>query len=279
MRPYILVLTDSRGRDLEAFLRLHTPPIPAESILSVHVKLGATLEDLFVILRRETRTIEARVGICKIVVVLSAGICNLTTKTGNKRARNLQISYSSTPAKINSIRSTLDEIRTYCRDRGYAIVITTILLADLIGALDFNIRKRSLLPAKQTVTRSILTQQQAQLLADIKDLNLYIQHKFEPPLNLVVNSTKTLQRLATVTTTRRDEPDSQGKKKGKKVKPLKYKYEDLTQLTDGVHPSERVKTSLFKKIRDALIFSLVRKPDTSRAENSQSEEEESGRFK
>lgn len=258
MDAYVLLLTDSRGRGLEDTLR-QGGALPDKTIVEARSKGGATLQDLFRDLRHTTRAaIRKHLG-HKIVVVLSGGICNLTTKSGGRG--DTQIHYKRDENSLQNIRKTLDEILQYTKERGYYLVVTTILPASLSLSAEFNVANGRLRASK--LNEEELAEQQQLLEKDISDLNTHIAERCKDENTIYVNLTNDIQTVTTRTLGRR-------KKYKKKISKIHYE-----KLYDGVHPNDDLKSKLFMRILKACSYLLTPqlKESGNSTEDTQSEPE------
>lgn len=258
MEAYVLITTDSRGRGLDSNLR-QGGTLPDKTIIDSHSKGGATLEDLFKDLRRTTREAVRKHPGHKVVIILSGGICNLTTKSGGRH--DTQVHYNHDESSLGNIRKTLDEIWAYSNERGYYLIVTSILPVSLKISTEFQIKTGRLRTSRYTEEE--LAEQQGALDQDILDLNNHIAQKCKRENAVFVNLSNDLQTISTKTL---------GKRKKYKKKITKIHYE---KLFDGVHPDDELKANLFARISKACRYLLIPPPKEAgnSTEDTQSEPE------
>ena len=215
----VFIATDSRGRDLQPFLASHF----SQQQLSIQVDVcpGATLEQL-------VNVIKAKTDDSHDLIILSGGICNLTTKTKGKGIKSL--TYHRNEDNISKIK---DLVTTTQGTFGNRLSIATIPPASLLKFFQYH--NKSLDPPEY------LTEQQRDLLQDTEEVNQYIT---------------TLSKAANIRTIDLHKQvfnnvlDPKKKNKHSCEKRRRVFLEKL--LTDGVHANTTLKQKWFKRYAQSI---------------------------
>lgn len=259
----IISVSDSRGRGFKAYVD-QNKLINKDSRIIEKAIGGADIDRLFREIRQITRSINKEYPTHRVIVILQGGICSLTTK--ETRRGHEEITYTSSKDKVKSVKETIQEITKYCEERGYYLIISTILPVSLLKAETFFKDRRRLRESRLTPQEKD-AQQQA-LDADVTDINDYIKKTTKNCINSTsVNITKCYERRSL-------------KKKGKKrAAKLIVKF-DFSFMGDGVHINTEDKHSAFNKITKALAFltQSSKKPESD-SQDTQSEDEHNWDFK
>ena len=217
-RKLVQIFTDSRGQDLEPFL---ANQLPRDQVtVKVHVRRGATLEKAIEHLKREADTNTD-------LIIIAAGICNLTHKESRGRTRTL--TYTSSEENLILIKDTLTALSREFQNK---LIIATIPPASLVKYYShFN----------NTEPPSFLTDQQNDLLRDTEELNQYI---------ITLNKAANLQ---TIYLHKQCFNTSLDRKKKTSTNPGKRRRIFLEKLfTDGVHSNSTLQYKWFNRYYSAI---------------------------
>jgi hypothetical protein len=108
MTHHLVIATDSRGRQLENYIKRHDPFPPTFS-LSFIIKPGATIAALKKEICLQISSLESD-NFISVNVVLAAGICDLTEKINHHPG--LEISYTNNTNKADKIITELQSMYT-----------------------------------------------------------------------------------------------------------------------------------------------------------------------
>ena len=253
--PYIITISDSRGRGLGKFLR-ESPLIPKNTTVKESAMPGADIYAIRKEVERQTRNAEKYHPTKRIIVVVSGGICSLTTKHSRRGQR--EISYDAEAQRTNSIKENLNKIWSHCKERGYYLIVTTIYPASLKAFAQLSTEKGDLRQSKYTEAQTEL--QQKKLEQDLQVLNTYIAEKASEEGTPVIKTHKKFVKIAI---------KNRKNRRKRIVTTPNYK-----NLVDGVHANDFVKNQIFKKIASACrrtIDPTDQQPDTDT--NSDSNEQ------
>ena len=222
-RKKIYIITDSRGRGLETFLRSRFASDTI--IIKVDVLPGATLE-------RATAHLEKNFDESCDLVILSAGICNLTERSEDSGKKLL--TYTSDQAKVTAVKDILTI--TAGKYKG-SLLITTIPPASLNKYYSYN---------NKETPPSYLNDQQKNLLQDLESINQVITTLNKADNKQVIDlHTKCFS--ATLDSRKKGKPA----RERRKVRLL----EKL--LEDGVHPDVTLRLRWFDRYHNAINSWLV----------------------
>ena len=226
-----LIVGDSRARGLEHYIT-HNPPQSSSLIdinIEVKVRPGANLDRLDE-LARQAHNID--------LILIVGGICSLTRKNGDI------ITY---PESVkNDVIQKIDSIYDSLGER---VHVATIPPVNLISA-----NKAAL--NRQAVSRDILDAQETKLLEDIKEVNAHIINKNKERDCPTLLLAKTCYR----STKKKDS------KSGKFRTIDKFKS---AQLTDGVHPGEKLRAQWQWLIKTFIEKTALRYTNGNNSEGSE----------
>ena len=222
----VLIVTDSRGKDLDKFLRNKLDSISeTDRNFTSHVSIhkGADLRDL---LREAKKFEEIRKP---DLVVFQGGICNFTRKevfNGNQT-----LSYYRGDQIIEFL-TTVKEIR---EEYGNSALIATVVPASLIKYFEV---KNGSSPHEELLES--LNQQQIELLEDIE----YVNSQIIAGNKQIGTRTIDLHDKVFVTSI---------KKYKNKSKSRKHRKFENKNLFDGVHPNETLSLILNERTYDSIV--------------------------
>jgi hypothetical protein len=235
MQDRIIILSDSRGRGL-------TTKISRESGIprSVHVngiaKGGAKLDNLLDDLKR----LQHRYRRDNITALIFGGICNLTTKSGDPKRRDLQIFYRRSHKNIRHMKWLIDQLIETAKDKSVDLILSTIPPANLLAAKQNNIQKNHLSHHKCMFSDSELQRQQLDLESDIVSINKHIIARCKRADISLFNPNKAICRDSV-----KDKP------RNKKRRREQFTYNCFKE--DGVHAGEYLEEEWFTKITNLCI--------------------------
>ena len=122
-------------------------------------------------------------------MLLQGSICSLTEKIRTRTCE--EIIYEASDSKINEVKDILRDIKDYCKQRGYYLLITTILPVSLRKTEEHYSSKGKRSSGK--FDREEKAEQQVKLEEDIKDLNEYIVNLFHDNTSSVVNVNRLIE--------------------------------------------------------------------------------------
>lgn len=224
MRPKLVILTDSRGRNFKDKLRARRRITHVS--LVVNYNKGATLQEREAHLRRQLRSCYKGED---VTAVVAAGICNFTTKTGEPHLGNVQTFYLRCKEKIRRVKDAIKDLISLTKKYKLNLILSTIPPADLVKSRENFIKKRLLKVRNSIYSIEELNQQQKELEADIEETNAYIE-------DICVRKGITYSHLSRAIT----EKSVKNKKRGKPRTRVRFNY---THLKDGVHPDSDLEDS------------------------------------
>jgi hypothetical protein len=231
MLSQIRLYGDSRGCGLTDTLTAATP----RSVRIVEKATpGATLQEILAQFKRDLRRYRGE----KILAIIVAGICNLTTRTGKKGSRTLQVSYDQSQDNIAEIKGAYNEFTRFSKQAGIDLVLTTIVPASIEKANQHYIKKRYLLKQNLAYSPDQVRTQQKQLEKDIILLNEHVASTTKG------NGFNHINLSASVT---RSSKKGAGGNRKKKKKVSRFYY---TDLFDGVHPNKTLRDRWIDKVRN-----------------------------
>ena len=218
-RKRVLIISDSRGRGLEPYLREHLDH--DKIIVQVEVLPGANLEKAVTLLERKFDE-------STDLAIISAGICNFTRKEKQKGRKVL--SYSTNQDNIQAIQDLITKTSGKYRD---SLIITTIPPASLTRYYKhYNDNEE---PPEELIA------QQTDLLADIEAINQLIT-----TLNKADNRTNIDLHTKCFTSAL----DPKKKREQNPLRRRKIFQEKL--LTDGVHPNQTLQHRRFSRFLNVI---------------------------
>ena len=236
---HIIIATDSRGKGLDTFISTNNS-LPYHS--TVLILPGATLQRIDQSIRDLLNNQYPPTHLYyKTHIYISAGICNITTKSQHEHGT--EITYSRED-QITNITDILQKMYTY-----YTSLDNTTF--HIITIPPINLQKCiAHYKAKQSLTQSAFTLQQIeekqqQLEADIRNINTNISQLNTKYKHCTIRWDRDIMRHST-------------KKRGKRTHKIhKFTY---VHLTDGVHASDCLKSKWFtvlcRSIKDETFNSI-----------------------
>lgn len=256
MRTRIIPLSDSRGGGLTSCLHA-SQEINRRADINGRSLSGATLETLL----GELKERKERYRGDRIIALIYGGICNLTSRQGNKYRKNLQVFYNRNQENLNQIKATIRRFIQIAKSPKFELVLSTIIPANLSKANKNFVKEQKLIETKYRYTEPQLESQQNQLEEDTVAINEYIIQECKKNNITFFNPIKAVQRSSI-----------KGDKRKKRKRSDKFTYE---RLWDGVHPNEELKKELFNKILNLFTQKTIGlrtptppKPGKTRRESS-----------
>ena len=244
------IYTDSRGTGLDDYIKgpqWNTAVVPSSTrskiTTAVCVKKGAKLE------QAQKFLLDTNAGQNKDLIIIAAGICNLTERIRDSHANTLV--YRNRERK----QHVIDIIQQLLQLYGDKIHIATITPASLLGYFKANNNTEP-----GTTLREALEIQQANLLEDCEEINTFIIN------NNIARDQPTLPWGKQSYT-----ESKKRKKSGKPRRKVKHKF-NPKNLPDGVHPNNTLRRTWFKLIKD-FVDRVARKllpPENLDTDNTES---------
>jgi hypothetical protein len=169
MRNLVLIATDSRGKDREngKGLEVHVKEnFPTNTELRTYIKGGHEFEDLAEWVIRVASRENQRNPTTRIIIIISAGICNLTERIA--KTHNTHVRYHRNQNNIERLKRSVAEFVTSCTENGLLLVLTTIYPVDLQAAAEHYCSTGQL---KRRNIPVDIPQQQVSLEQDLADIN------------------------------------------------------------------------------------------------------------
>ncbi len=225
---YIIILCDSRGKGLRKFVERNSE---INSVIIERAFGGADFPKLEYELVKLIPSVPSTFK--DKTVIISAGICSLTTKT--RTPGKHEVSYVN--SRLHQLKPQIDSIISLCSAHDLKLIFTGIYSASLEkSAAHFaECGKQSV----RSWSIDDTAKQQFKLETDINSINKYISERAQNCDFSYVNLQRSLSKRSTKTY------------KGKK---RVIQYISYDELTDGIHPSDKLKDELFTKIMHAYHF-------------------------
>lgn len=235
----IILATDSRGRSWAEELEKSSKLPPNTRVirqLDPRKIGGAKLEELYKFVRIETGKESYLHPQNKIIIVISGGICNITTR------KNGQVYLEEKANKAKYIIDILQNIWEYCEQRRYILVITTILPVSLINNLKHNISKRKI--KKSRFSDQELLEQEIKTNQIVEEVNKFIVTKSKEVGNVYIEFVKNVQNRVL----RKRKNGNTSTRKPVTV---------ISRLYDGVHADHQLQKKLCTKVINACKLVLI----------------------
>jgi len=238
----VVILADSRGRGLADHLQTQQLVAGTEII---DCSLGGATVDL---LTRKLQKLCKDITSSQVIVVLYGGLCSLTTRTS--KPKQTQVIYNRA-GQTHLVKSQIDLLITFCRSRGYELIISTIVPCCLEDAKQSNISLKLLDPSLALPT-DITTIQQVELEQDIVDINDHIISKASQQGLSYFNAHKHIQK------------QSRKGKRGRNHKAYDFR--------NRIHYNQKLSDLPFNRLSAPIKYRLA---PTRDSESTQSESESS----
>ena len=252
----VLVVTDSRGSNLEAYLKGEDSPDPVEDLrklcrVKVKVFKGADLQRL----ENKITTLARDTNYDLILII--GGICSLTTRS-KERGLSL-LHYISQEERLASIKDTITRLDSTYKEKIHIARIPPACLRTYFS--HFN--KGQQIPG-------YLTDQQEDLLRDIQDINDHIttinvnrhQERIDLDAKLLVQSCKTSKTRSGRRRKKRPRTTFQGE-----------------LLIDGVHATRDLEEKWYRRIAGTLYNWATKQEVVDTSFTSESDDPDTWRFK
>jgi hypothetical protein len=233
MLTAVAVASDSRGKGLIAFLKQKLPSI---FTVAGDFQTGANISTLFQIIRRTTRNFNKQLSGHRTIVVINGGICNITSRSHFNCG--VQVHFETKEGRIEKLKKDLDEITTYCKDRGYIPIFTTVIGADLIKSRDDYLNKGWLKTSRFSTAQ--LLEQQERLNQTLEEVNNIILSGRHNNIHGVCNLHRDSELRAHTT-------------KGRRARKIKTQVLDSSLLYDGVHYVPSLQTKTYDKVAAGIV--------------------------
>jgi len=254
----ICLISDSRGRGLKDYIKkryIEDFPEACNIPIFENCLPGGNFNTLCYQLKESTRVAKSQYPHHNITALLFGGICSFTHKISKPTKQ--EISYASNPRRIVNIKHALQDINTYCVSQNIRLITTTIPPASINKNVDFNMQHRKLLHS--AFTDNERNDKQNELEQDVTEVNNFMTSCEAHAVNLHTEVQHTKRR--------RNGRSRTGTTKAPQISPkTRFCYKELT---DGVHPTEALKTVIFKKIFTAITYTPLSATASSRHHRSE----------
>lgn len=278
MPAYILSLSDSRFRGIKDFFLanedLHKFKRSTGLVVQEQTIPGGKIEDLLLAAKRCRTSIRRNHPSHRVIVLLSGGICNLTTKgspaTSKERSKHYtEIYYVPNRRSVDDLKKQLNDVIQLCKGEGWYLVLSTIPPADLAKSAQHKIAHHQL--DCSSFTEEQLETQQRELHNTTIALNEFITERSVKEEIRLADLQAPFIRIST-------------KKSGRSQhQPRKVTRLVTTGLEDGVHFDQNLRVKLFnialEQVQALLPISQVRTKKDTDTETETETEAESYNFK